>query len=56
MIHESIDFSPWDEDKIAAMNISYRMISYTSYLLNPFSINPAFEAANKETRFILGST
>jgi hypothetical protein len=42
-----IDFSPWDEDKIASQNISLRMISYLTYMLNPFYMNPALTAAKR---------
>jgi hypothetical protein len=49
----SVRFSPWDEKKIASMNVSYAMVSYLTYLINPFSINPAFESAkSEESRYI----
>ena len=40
--------SPWAQEKIDALNISYRLISFATYLMDPFHMNPELKKPGSE--------
>ena len=51
MCHVPIEFStisPWVQEKIDALNISYRLISFATYLMDPFHMNQELKKPESE--------
>ena len=40
--------SPWVQENIEALNISYRLISFATYLMDPFYMNPELSKPGSE--------
>ena len=40
--------SPWVQEKIDALNISYRLISFATYLMDPFYMNHELKKPGSE--------